>query len=232
MRGIAIALTGVTCASCTAQSLYTTPRTVGEDKVQWIAAPEVHFTTLDKPPPRCERREVDDDSCGGPGGGFGGRWIPMPQFTHRVGVSERLEIGLFFPAGAGVDLKWHAIHAGPFDLALMPRLSFVVATLRSREPPEDNRSFSGTMVQMPVLASLTAGPLAFVVSPGPVEVFDFGERLTHGVRLGFGVQWRILDHFALHPEASLIEEYAGPAELNSAVIGLGIVWKNVAPAPD
>jgi hypothetical protein len=48
------------------------------------------------------------------------------------------------------------------------------------------------------------------------------------VRFGFGIQWKLLEHFALHPEASIVEEYAGPAELNAVVVGLGILWKDLA----
>lgn len=219
--------------SCTGQSLYTTPRTVGDDRTQWIAAPQIELTTLKNPPKRCTIRQLEEDAREFRADGCSntnniGHAVPTAQFTHRIGVSERVEVGIFFPAGIGADLKWHAIHAGPFDLALIPRASFALFTLRRNRPPDQYYGFSGIVMQAPILASLTAGPIAFVVSPGPVEVFDFDGGITHGLRMGFGIQWKILDHFALHPEASLMEEYAGPAELNSVVLGIGIIWKHVA----
>jgi hypothetical protein len=218
------------CSSCLAQGLYTTPRTLGDDRRGWIAAPQVELTTLKNPPPRCEARELEKSDAGDPNAcsPFGPRWWPTPQFAHRVGIGERLEAGIFFPAGLGGDLKWHALHAGPFDLALMPRLSLAFFTLRRNVPPTQYYGFTDMVFQAPVLASLTAGPLAFVMSPGPVEVFDFDGGVTHGVRFGFGIQWKLLEHFALHPEASIVEEYAGPAELNAVVVGLGILWKDLA----
>jgi len=213
------------CVSCTAQNVYTTPRTVGDDRSQWTAAPEMVFTTLGRKPP-CVRDD-DFDACP-----IREKVFPAMQFSHRVGIGERFEIGVFFPNGVGADLKWHALHAGPFDLALMPRVSFAARTLRSREPPDDSLAFSGMFVQMPILASIEVGRVTFVVSPGPVELLDFTGRITHGARVGFGIQWRVGERLAIHPEITMTDEYAGRAELNAGTLGLGFVWKDLAPAND
>lgn len=214
-------MVGLASASCVAQGNYTTPRTVGDDRTQWIAGPEVAFRTISNRPSRCTRADVDCSVSES-------RWWPMPHFAHRVGLGERLELGIHFPFDLGADLKWHAVHAGPLDFALMPRASFALLTLRYRNLAPDERAFSGVILQLPVLVSATAGPFTFVVSPNPVVVVDGLGNFTHGLRGAIGIEWAPLPSFALHPEFSLMDEYAGPSELNWATAGIGIVWKNVA----
>src|SRR5687768_2341555 len=143
MRGPAIAL-GLACAGCIAQGHYTTPRTVGDDRTQWIAAPEVAFRTITRRPSVCTQ---EDDICA-QGESW---WWPMPHFAHRIGLGDRLELGIHFPFNLGADLKWHAVHAGPIDIGLMPRASFALLTLRHRQRAPNENAFSGMMLELPLL---------------------------------------------------------------------------------
>lgn len=116
----------------------------------------------------------------------------------------------------GADVEWHVVGPSTFDLAVMGRASFAAAAIRTHELPDDHRAFSGIFFQAPLLASITVGS-------SPVTVLDGAGRLTQGCPAGFGVRWQITPRFALHPEASYLDDIAGPSSLGVAMVGVGIV---------
>jgi hypothetical protein len=209
----------VACASCTGQSLYTTPRTLRADDAQVILAPEYMAHTRAAKP---LRPTGFDDGAEAP---------PPPTVTlmHaglRTGVGERGEVAMHgdLPGSFGVDGKWNAVRTGPFDLAFMARFTASgVYTQPVNGPYRDERQ-GGAFLHLPILLGFNVDRLTFVLSPGSVTLVNPQGRLTEGVRAGAGVQLRITPRLALHPEVSWMHEVAGPTDMAYAAVGLGIIF--------
>lgn len=216
---------GVVCASCTGQSLYTTPRTLSADDVQVILAPEyVTRTRASKPAPPL----VDPGSEAPPPVASGAFHVGL-----RTGVGERGELGMHgdLPGSFGVDGKWNAIRTAPFDLALMARFTASGGATQPVDGPYHDKGSVGAFLHLPVLLGFNVDRLTFVLSPGSVTVASSTGRFTEGVRTGAAVQVRITSRFAIQPEASWMHEIAGPTDMGYAAVGLGFILRALPAYP-
>lgn len=207
------------CASCTGQSLYTTPRTLRADDVQVILAPEyMAHTRAEKPLPPTG---VDDGAESPPPS-----TVTLMHAALRTGVGERGEVAMHgdLPGSFGVDGKWNAVRTAPFDLAFMAR--FTVAGLNTQpvSGPYRDKPGAGGFFHLPILLGFNVDRVTFVLSPGVVTLVNAQGHLTQGVRAGAGVQLRFTSRVALQPEVSWMHEVAGPTDMAYAAVGLGIIF--------
>lgn len=212
--GIAVA-----CASCTGQSLYTTPRTLRADDVQVILAPEYVTRTRTAKPGRPSIEGSDEPPPPPATGAF--------HVGLRTGVGERGEVAMHgdLPGSFGVDGKWNAVRTAPFDVALMARITASGFASQPVNGPYHDEGYVGAFLHLPVLLGFNVDRLTFVLSPGGVTLMNPQGRLTQGVRAGAAVQLRITSRFALHPEASWMHEVAGPTDMGYAALGLGFIFR-------
>jgi hypothetical protein len=221
-RSLTLACALVTCAGCTGQNLYTTPRTLSEEQGgQVIVAPQAAF----RPKRKVTECFVNgEDQCASEEGSP----VPLLHGGYRTGIGDRGELGFHGGADAwGVDGKWNAVRTPYVDLALLGRLSVAINSLRAHRPgtPEAR---TGLLLHVPVLLGINLGRFTFVASPGYVVAGDAAGRLTHALRAGAGVQVRVASGFALMPEASILHDVYGPAWLDSLTVGLGFIFPNLA----
>ena len=212
------------CAACTGQNLYTTPRTLPEDRGQVIIAPQIAFR-----PKRPPMTDCSEDRCARSDTSEKPPQFPVPHAAYRTAIGERGEVGVHGGIDAwGADGKWNALRTATFDLALFARLSYVVASLPTHRRDEPSRAHSGLLLYVPILLGLNLGRFALVASPGYTVVVDAAGRLTHALRAGAGVQVRVTSGFALMPEASILHDVYGPAWLDTVPAGLGFIFPNLA----
>jgi hypothetical protein len=215
---------GLLLCGCPNPNTYTVPRTLVPGDLQFTAAPEVfgyHYVQ--------------------PGGSAWGAMPTFPTVGFRYGLSDLIDVGgrlsaMASPAG---DVKFQ-VARGIVDVAVDPgvQLIYVAATTPGK---------SGTVkagvgyLYAPILVGYNmTSALTLVASPGigfafstPYVVTDSpaanaAQAAGFSVRLGLGVDIRASEHFALHPELTVMRVLDGPQSL-LAVLGLGF---NIGAMPD
>lgn len=202
---IIIAVLGMFQWGCPSPNTYATPRTVEPGEV-------AHSTALEV---------VDFTEEGGGGGGI----VNPLVYTMRVGVADRVDLGLRLSAmlSAGADVKWNPIR-GPVDVALNPGFQLV--------PGHSNESPTSGYVHVPLLVGLNfSRSSSLILAPGITR--GVGEPwLSSGweqpsviadrtfMRLGAGWNQRVTDGFAIQPEVTILKTFASP-EITTYTVGLG-----------
>jgi len=225
------ALAGATAMSLAAPACYTpgyntyaTPRTTPASKISVGAHVQVSGYSGEIASPRKETYFAPT----------------LPGVSGRIGLGERWDTGFRIGMGFGIvgasalnfgtDLKWHVLPGKALDLALNPAVAFSSLS-------EDIVDADGYMksdyaahwqLDAPVLVGINLGPsVVVIVSPGVVlgtyasdEVpFDHASRgrLVDGVapRVGVGLNARLGERVALHPEATFVYS---TAEANQRMI--------------
>ena len=172
----------------------------------------------------------------------------LPGVSGRMGLSDAWDmgarVGIGLPWGndfgstlhLGGDLKWLVAPGETFDVALNPALGL---TLLNEETVDPNgyiatREFRHWHVDAPVLFGINIDrALTVVASPGvllgwygpALTPFDEARRgrLVEGVapRLGFGLNVRTSESFALQPETTLVYSTAEHNHRLIYTFGLG-----------
>jgi hypothetical protein len=223
--GLPLAAAACAAFACVNPNTYATPRTVPPNRLDFLVAPEVS--------------------------GFGGeldgasefaRLVPtLPTIGVRYGLSERWDIGGRFSnlTGTSADIKWNPVRTAAFDLALAPGLQFyeVFGVGDSDVDNPSDESISVLIVHLPLMAGLnlsrslslvpTLGvSYAFAPDP-PLGASDIElSQVVHGAfaRAGLGIDLRLSDAVALHPEATALY---GIGEMDGYLVymvGLGFVF--------
>ncbi|MBX3199255.1 MAG: hypothetical protein KF894_14075 [Labilithrix sp.] len=205
-------LTTLGGVGCTGQSYYGTPRTTPRGTFHAVIAPEMRGRLA---PRQANSAEEEDPLV--PGLGL--------QTAFRYGVHDRVDVGFHTYAFGvvGGDMKWNFLRSAHVDLGLSPRLSFALGSTRARERREADVAAGGMFGHMPAMLGINLGPTTLVVSPGGALHVDTYGRATVGWRAGVGVQIRLTKRFALQPEATYMNDLAGPANMEVATAGLGLL---------
>lgn len=213
---------GLLICGCPDPNTYTVPRTLGASEWQANFSPEVfgfHY--------RQSSGSVWGATPTGPSAGF------------RYGVSERIDVGarLSSMGSPQVDGKIQVVR-GIVDVALDPgaQLLYVLVS-RDSSGNTNGAQWNGAVLELygPVLLGLNlSSSLTLVASPGigyALRTPLVGSS-SHSViaaqaagfmgRLGFGVDIRTSERFALHPEVTVMRVF-DEAQSVIAVVGLGLI---------
>ncbi len=217
---------GLALCGCPNPNTYTVPRTLVPGDVQATVAPEVFGY-----------------SYKGSGGTSTGAMPTGPTFGFRYGVSDGVDVGarlssMFSPT---VDGKLQVVR-GVVDVAVDPGLQLLYVEV-PRPSGNSQATLSAAVLQLyaPVLVGLNLSPsLTLVASPGvgysagTAKVNSSSDAVTAAQavgfsgRLGLGLDIRTSEHFAIHPEVTLMRVFDDAQSL-IGVVGLGV---NIGPMPD
>lgn len=218
-----LAATSALCG-CPNPNTYGTPRTVAPGKVSHSVAVEgfgvtgtTTSTTTTTDPDTGETRTTTEKKDVG-------LFLPnLPSYQLRVGVAEKFDIGLhlYNLTSLGADFKWNPIR-GIFDLAVDPGFQYFYAS---------NADESVHVLYMHAPLMLAVNPtdwLSVVLTPGVVyglaSADISGEDSVSNatgllIRAGLGVQFRITDRFAIHPEFTMMKSLE---DSNATLYNFGI----------
>jgi hypothetical protein len=213
LRGAAFVGAVVVLCGCPNPNTYQTPRTLDPGAIQVNIAAE------------------------GIGASYGGGsvWAPMlPSVGVRVGVADGLDLGFreqnFDSLGADAKIR---LVKGSFDLALDPGLQVFYANI-------DSEGLGVFYFHLPVLLGFNVSRnVSIVLSPG--VVYDLltanvsngggvtGSATASGFlgRLGVGVDFRTSKKLAIHPEVTVMDNFADGGVI--VVFGIGF---NFGAQPD
>ncbi len=192
-------------SACANPNLYTVPRTVPKNELQFVVAPEVY-------------------GFGGslPGASGFDRLVPaLPTVGVRYGLSDNVDIGGRFSniLTTSGDIKWNPIRTPTLDVAFGVGAQFyqVVGVGDSDVADPTNESEPVFIMQLPVLFGLnlsrsfslvpTAGISYAFASEVPAAASDIEQsQVIRGafLRGGLGLDFRLGDHLALHPEVTVM----------------------------
>jgi hypothetical protein len=222
----------VLLTGCPNPNLYTTPRTLEPGKVQWNLAAEgigANFNnTVTTTDPVTMMTTTSTQSAS--------FVLPMlPSFGVRYGMADGLELGAHvqnFDSGE-LDLKVRLLK-GSLDLAVDPGVQGYYLSV-------NNVALGVGYVHLPLLVGVNLSrSVSLVASPGFAWAFvtgtvtdnngSSGAAAASGAigRLGLGVDFRVGQHFAFHPEVTFLKAF-GSNEALIYVFGLGF---NFGAMPD
>jgi hypothetical protein len=212
---------------CPNPNLYTTPRTLEPGKLQWNVAAEGIGVNFDY---------ATVDAAGNPTTKSASVILPnLPSFGVRYGVVDGFEIGAHLQNMVTGELDGKIrLLKGTFDVALDPGVQAFNYSVNSD-------SITVAYLHLPLLlglnlsksVSIVASPgFAWAVVAGTVSDNNGiqGASATSGAigRLGVGFDFRIGQHFALHPEITFMKAFSSTDAL-FYVFGLGF---NFGAMPD
>jgi hypothetical protein len=166
------------------------------------------------------------------------RHIPTATFHGRVGIFPRVDLGvtLNLPSASlsirtliykskYVDLAWF----GRFGLTYWAALPIDHDWL-NRLPrygcPHEQRYCDGELMALadmfPILGINVTPDVTIALSPGAYVRATAPVHL--GYRIGLGIQWRVIDEIALHPEVSYMPDIS-PLNSRALFYGIGIVGR-------
>jgi hypothetical protein len=219
---LALFLTSVACAN---PNLYAVPRTVEKNRLEFVVAPEV-------------------TGFGGslPGASGFDRLVPaLPTVGVRYGLSEHVDIGgrlsnLLTTSG---DIKWNPIRSSALDLAIAPGIQFYQVFGVGDSDVEDptDESLPVVIAHLPLLAGINLSRSVIVVptvgisyafaKQAPPSASDIEQsQVIRGafLRAGLGMELRLIEHLALHPEFTLMR---GITQMDGYMLymgGIGFVF--------
>lgn len=215
---------GLLLTGCPNPNTYGTPRTTPAGKLaHTVAAEGVGF------------RFEDTD-----GSSVSGGFVAPPTYMLRIGVADRLDLGLRVNnlASFGADAKFNFVRSEALDLAIDPGLQWL------------NVGFNVVHVHAPLLLGLNVSDtLSIVLSPGVMygtndfeqktgEELSELEQLTGSTglqgRFGVGFDIRVSKKFAVHPEATVMRSFQEPtdSEIGEATLYMMGVGFNFGNLPD
>ncbi len=225
----ALPLLGLLLTGCPNPNTYGTPRTTPKGKISHtVAAEGIHLSD-----------------------GADSITLPItPTYQMRIGVADELDVGVRFAnmSTLGADLKWNFLRGEEFDAAINPGLQGGYWTTSSEDTSE---SASIGYVHLPVILGVnlsddiavvpTFGALIALASSSLTrnddddddddDVLDsvYGSGSTVLLRAGLGINVRINEGFALHPEATLLFDPDTSARIIS--FGLGFNFGRLPAGP-
>lgn len=132
------------------------------------------------------------------------RAVPAPIYMVRVGVSDRIDIGLRGPGDLQLDIKANIVRSKYFDFAVNPIGGYythpflTVNTIWAGGIP----SIVGLNLSKQVTFMLQAGPMV-----ATYDRVDGNHTRTHTTmiypQMGGGFQFRVRDSITIQPEVSL-----------------------------
>ncbi len=153
----------------------------------------------------------------------------FPTYTLRVGVADRLEVGARIAnmSSLGADFKWNFVKGRTFDAAIDPAFQFFhLSTGTSTSTDNADSSVNVVYLHAPLLLGINFNEiLSLVLTPGiaygfasaTVQTNDARDSAsgTTGVmgRFGVGLDVRVFDGFALHPEITFLRTFKSDAAL-------------------
>jgi hypothetical protein len=221
----ALAVLSAGLAGCPSSALYATARTLAPGRHQHTIGVEGIAPVVVEP------------SSGAVGATFSPN---VPTYQARVGLHERVELGVRVPnlSSLGADVKV-ALVRGRVDVAVMPSVQGAYFAVNVFGPATGAGSSGGFLyASAPVLVGVNASRRVSVVGHlGPALAYVGGTTtgmagtasyvgVTNGaafaLRYGVGVNLRITDFVALHPEVSAFTAFGanGVASIITPVIGL------------
>lgn len=195
-RCLPLGFLGLVCTACPSPNTFTTPRTVPAGHVEHTIAVETIGAF------------ANGDSLVSP--------VP-PSYTARVGLADRVELGLHLShmSSLGADFKWNPLRSEVFDLAIDPGFQgFYIATgdasafiyyLHAPLLLGFNLGSSTTIVLTPGVTLL--GGAASVSGNSSTYNGASTSSTTLFGRLGFGVDFRFSQKFALEPEVTFLKSF-------------------------
>jgi hypothetical protein len=172
---------------------YATPRTVPAGKVVHTAAVEVFGIP-------------DDDK------------LPNLRYQLRVGLADRVDLGVTAGPMVGADLKLNAVRTKRVDLAFDPGFEVGIMVAGSGDATDTFPPY--IQGKFPLLLGFNLMKEASIYLHGGLAAMTFhrhllyctpypcGEREVYASGMaGIGVQIRVADFVALQPEVSIIEPF-------------------------
>lgn len=171
------------CMGCFGANSYSTPRAVEPGK--FVGTLGFDARTEGTPP-------LDERSS---------TVLVTPSFTGRVGVVDRVDLGVRVPPA--VDVKVQAVRSPYFDLAFAPRYQLLKIPGMAQDA-FDVRTIHA--VDVPVLASVQDGKaLALILGLGPMWTFESGRAPKTWALATCAVAMRITPGLALVPSVALVD---------------------------
>ncbi len=231
VAGLAVLLT-----SCLNPSSYGTPRTIPVGKVQQALSWE--YFSYRRVPAAAVTLAGADPYYDAHSGITADNMPAFPSFGLRYGLGERLDIGFRIAnsTSLGSDLKWNFFRSDVLDLALDPGFQ----TFLLSDTFDAGRTLSPHFLLMsPLSLGINASPeFSIVPSLGLAYGFNPGRPSSNGtfeevstidasfLQAGIGLDFRVTDGFAIHPEISMLRSLA--SENDSRVtwytFGVGFKW--------
>jgi len=210
-----VAILAPLCAGCPNANTYGTPRTVPKGEIQHSVAVEGIGWAI-----------PDQTSGNTTVSGLSGFLPTLPTYTLRVGVHDRIDIGARVSnlTSLGVDGKFNFIK-GVFDLAIDPGVQVFYF-------PSSAGSAGIFYFHAPILLGVNPTDwFSIVLTPGIVGVLattsvnssSGRDAVTTGsgvlARIGLGLDFRISQGFAIHPEVTMMRSFDSSGMLFNAGIG-------------
>jgi hypothetical protein len=211
-------------SGCPNPSLYTTPRTVAPGSfVHSITLEGFGYIGESKRPddPRTPANEEAAERRSG--------FTPtLPSYQLRIGVLPTIDIGIHIHnlSSLGADFKWNPIR-GFFDLAIDP--AFQYFTIGNTVGPGESITAHVFYFHAPVLLAINPTEwMSVVMTPGFTYGFYTGQVVGADMastikgalfRGSLGLQFRIWENFAIHPEASILKALEGPGITYNVGVG-------------
>lgn len=215
LAALALAAAAAALAGCPNPNLYSTPRTVAPGSFAHTIALEALGYEGDIPipdDPKTPQNEtaVEHHRAGSP--------LP-PSYQLRLGLLSDIDAGIQIRnlSSPGVDFKWNPLR-GFFDLALDPGIQYML--IGNTNTTGESVTAHVFYFHAPVLLGINPTSwLSVVAVPGFSYGLDLGELAGDNLastvrgplfRGSLGMQFRIWENFAVHPEASVLKRLDGP----------------------
>jgi hypothetical protein len=173
--------------------------------------------------------------------------VPLPPtYQLRVGLMDQLDLGARVAnmTSLGLDIKWNFLKSEVFDVAIDPGFQFFQVSATTLDSSGRSVSASTNVVYLhgPLLLGLNAGKMfSVVLTPGVTYGLLSADinssegvgaaQTTSGLlgRLGIGLDFRIFDSFAIHPEVTFMKSFDDSSDNLLYIFGLGF---NFGHLPD
>lgn len=222
----ALAAVAALCSGCPNPNTYGTPRTTPAGKVQHTVAAEGFGFSYEDP-------DVVDPNTGEPRSGS--VTVPnFPTYQLRVGVADTVDIGARIAnlSSLGADVKWNFIRSETFDMATQP--GFQVFRFSATSGSADG-TFTQFYGHLPLIFGINlADTVTLVPTAGITYSFSSAEAITDSddaakstdglfLRGGLGINFRISQKFAMHPEVTFLKNVTNTEESDVLlyIFGLG-----------
>lgn len=204
------ALLALLAAGCPSPGTYGTPRTIEPGTVS-------HTVSL--------------DVVGVAGAKGGDAAPPVPSYTARIGLANRLDLGVRAAGftSAATDLKWNFVRTRVFDVAIDPGSQWLYDRandvhyfyLNAPLMLGFNLRDDLTLVFVPAFALQattrdTLAPCPVPLPPATQQTPPCGSEVTRWlgptapiVRAGLGLSWRMFRDFAVQPEVTVSRQLGG-----------------------
>lgn len=163
----------------------------------------------------------------------GDEFIPSIRYQVRIGLAERVDLGVTAGPMFGADVKVNFVRTKRLDLALAPGFELGPAPmLMSDESTENTPYIQG---KLPLLLGVNVMKEVSIYMHGGLASMTYEERgrwcdsstcnepITYATRMaGIGVQIRLSDFVSLQPEASIIAPFRREDMPNQFQFGFGV----------